>query len=128
MTPNASWSVHEPKKIEPGRALYGGERSRTVLLHGRERVRDVLEPHLGADSALERANNIAQALAVQDAQPDAVAFEMLRQLPGEARKKLAAAVRVAWLDVEFREFRSRRALETGSHGVRADRPEPTSCR
>jgi hypothetical protein len=90
-------------------ALCAGERSRTVLLRGRERVRDVLEPHLGAAHALERANNIAQALAQQDAQPDAVAFEMLRQLPGDARKKLATAVRVAWLDVEFKEFRAQRA-------------------
>jgi hypothetical protein len=28
----------------------------------RERVRSVLEPHLGASRALERANNIVQAL------------------------------------------------------------------
>jgi len=108
MTPNAIWSAYEPKKSELTRAMCGGERSRSVLLSGRERVRDVLEPHLGADRALERANNIAQALAVPEAQPDAVAFEMLRHLPGEARKKLAAAVRVAWLDVEFKEFRARK--------------------
>jgi len=108
MTPNASWSVPEAKISEPLRAVCGGERSRSVLLRGRERVRDVLEPHLGADRALERANNIAQALALQEAQPDAVAFEMLRQLPGDERKKLASAVRVAWLDVEFREFRAQK--------------------
>jgi hypothetical protein len=77
------------------------ERSATVLLMGRERVRVVLEPHLGAACALERANNIAQALAVEDAQPDAVAFEMLRQLPAEPRRALAVAVRREWLAVEF---------------------------
>jgi hypothetical protein len=76
------------------------ERSRAVLMRGRERVRDVLEPHLGPAHALERANNIAQALALEDAEPDVVAFEMLRLLPAEARHSLAAAVRRAWLAVE----------------------------
>ena len=85
------------------------ERSRAVLMRGRERVRDVLEPHLGPTHALERANNIAQALALEDAQPDVVAFEMLRQLPGESRQLLAAAVRRAWLAVEYDEFCSQRA-------------------
>lgn len=122
MTPHATrWFADETLGLDrsctplarPGTgfdALCTGERSPAVLLHGRERVRDVLEPHLGAAHALERANNIAQALAQQDAQPDAVAFEMLRQLPGDARKKLATAVRVAWLDVEFKEFRAQRGV------------------
>jgi hypothetical protein len=121
MTPDTRWSTYrsreelraatyEARVTERTRGMCDGERSRTVLLRGRERVRDVLEPHLGAAHALERANNIAQALAQQDAQPDAVAFEMLRQLPGDARKKLATAVRVAWLDVEFTEFRAQRAV------------------
>jgi hypothetical protein len=83
------------------------ERSCALLMRARERVRDVLEPHLGPLHALERANNIAQALALEDAQPDVVAFEMLRQLPGEARQTLAAAVRRAWLAAEYDEFRSR---------------------
>jgi hypothetical protein len=73
------------------------ERSRAVLMRGRERVRDVLEPHLGHEHALERANNIAQALALEDAEPQAVAFEMLRQLPGDVRRALASAVERAWL-------------------------------
>lgn len=80
-----------------------GERPRSVLLRGRERVRDVLEPHLGAAHALERANNIAQALALEEAEPHEVAFEMLRQIPGDARRVLAAAVRHAWLSVEHDE-------------------------
>ena len=109
MTPYARWSTNEVQSERTG-TLGSAERSRSVLLRGRERVRDVLAPHLGAAHALERANNIAQALAQHDAQPDAVAFEMLRQLPGEARKKLATAVRVAWLDVEFTEFRAQRAV------------------
>lgn len=73
------------------------ERSRAVLMRGRERVRDVLEPHMGHEQALERANNIAQALALEDAEPEEVAFEMLRQLPSDTRRKLAHAVRRAWL-------------------------------
>ncbi|MDB4989632.1 MAG: hypothetical protein JWN04_4810 [Myxococcaceae bacterium] len=85
-----------------------GERSHAVLLLGRERVRDVLAPHLGDSRALERANNIAQALALEDAQPDAVAFEMLRQVPADARRRLAAEVRRQWLAVEFDQFRAAR--------------------
>lgn len=73
------------------------ERSRAVLMRGRERVRDVLEPHMGHEQALERANNIAQALALEDAEPEEVAFEMLRQLPSDTRRELANAVRCAWL-------------------------------
>ena len=73
------------------------ERSLAILMRGRERVRDVLEPHLGSERALERANNIAQALALEDAEPEEVAFEMLRNLPGETRRSLAFAVRRAWL-------------------------------
>jgi len=73
------------------------ERPRAVLMRGRERVRDVLEPHLGHEQALERANNIAQALALEDAEPWVVAFEMLRQLPGDVRRALAHAVERAWV-------------------------------
>jgi hypothetical protein len=80
-----------------------GERSRAVLIRGRERVRALLEPHLGPAHALERANNIAQALALADAQPEAVAFEMLRQLPADDRERMAAAVRRAWLAAEHDE-------------------------
>lgn len=90
-------------------AVSSGERTRAVLMRGRERVRDVLEPHLGPSHALERANNIAQALALEDAEPDQVAFEMLRHVPDETRRTLAAAVRRAWLAVEFDEFRNERA-------------------
>ena len=105
---------HEPRGDRDRSEVPRRERPRQVLLRGRECVRSVLEPHLGADHALERANNIAQALALEEAQPDAVAFEMLRQLPGEARRRLAAAVRRAWLAVEFDEFRASRAFSPSS--------------
>jgi hypothetical protein len=72
------------------------ERSYAYLIQGRERVRSVLEPHLGPAHALERANNIAQALIFADTEPRNVAFEMLRQLPSEVRAHLADAVNDAW--------------------------------
>jgi hypothetical protein len=68
-----------------------------VLIRGRERVRSVLEPHLGPAHALERANNIAQALVFGDSEPRGVAFEMLRTLPSDVRTALAEAVDRAWV-------------------------------
>lgn len=99
------------------------ERTQLFLLRGRERVRDLLEPDLGPAHALERANNIAQALALDDLEPGAVAFEMLRQLPGEARGRLAAAVRRAWLEIVEHEESSRvrglPLIATGRGGAKA---------
>ncbi len=102
------------------------ERSRAVLMRGRERVRDVLEPHLGAVHALERANNIAQALAPQDARPEVVAFEMLRQVPGSARQELAIAVRQAWQAAERDELLAERRCLTADLEARAWMREPVS--
>lgn len=76
------------------------ERSYAVLIRGRERVRDVLEPHLGPAHALERANNIAQALVFEDTEPKGVAHEMLRALPSEVRSVVAEAVQRAFRDDE----------------------------
>lgn len=74
------------------------ERTYAVLIRGRECVRSVLEPHLGASSALERANNIAQALIFVDVEPRQVALEMLRQVPMDLRLSLADLVTRAWLE------------------------------
>jgi hypothetical protein len=68
------------------------ERTYSTLICGRERVRSVLEPHLGPTRALERANNIAQALVYEDTEAHPIALEMLRQLPRELRHELAEAV------------------------------------
>jgi hypothetical protein len=76
------------------------EHSYAWLIQGRERVRTVLEPHLGPVHALERANNIAQALVFADTEPRCVAFEMLRQVPSEMRAALAEAVTRAWSQPE----------------------------
>lgn len=68
-----------------------------LLIRGRERVRSVLVPHLGEVHALERANNIAQALVFPDIEPRGVAEEMLRTVPGDVRDALAQRVCEAWL-------------------------------
>jgi hypothetical protein len=72
------------------------QRPYATLIHGRERVRSVLEPHLGPTGALERANNIVQALVYEDTETAPVALEMLRTLPRELRTKLAAQVENAF--------------------------------
>jgi hypothetical protein len=82
---------------EPKQRLLRSELSYAVLVRGRERVRDALEPHLGPQHALERANNIVQALALDDIEPQRVAFEMLRQVPEHERVLLANLVTRAWL-------------------------------
>ena len=82
---------------EPAPSLRS-ELTYAVLVHRRERVRCVLQPHLGDTTALERANNIVQALALGDAEPERVAFDMLRQLPDAQRADLADQVMRAWLD------------------------------
>jgi hypothetical protein len=73
------------------------EHSFAGIMAGRERVRFVLEPVLGPQYALERANNIVQALALASREPLLVALDMLRLVPEERRVSLAAAVRDAWL-------------------------------
>lgn len=79
------------------RASARSELPYSVLVRGRERVKDALTPHLGAQTALERANNIVQALAFDDLEPQRVAFEMLRQVPEAERTLLANLVMRAWL-------------------------------
>jgi hypothetical protein len=76
-----------------GRSL----RPYAALIHGRERVRSVLEPHLGPMHALERANNIVQALVYEDTPAHPVALEMLRHVPRELRSQLAQAVENAFV-------------------------------
>jgi hypothetical protein len=53
-------------------------RSVSILL-GRDRICAVLEPLLGFELARERANNIAQVLAIAAHDPERVALEMLRR-------------------------------------------------
>lgn len=49
------------------------------ILVGRDRICAVLEPLLGFELARERANNIAQVLAIAARDPERVALEMLRR-------------------------------------------------
>ena len=64
---------------------------------GRDRITEVLEPHLGPSSALERANNIAQALAFTDADPTCVAREMLGKTGLRNTSEVAAKVCQVWI-------------------------------
>lgn len=89
-------SRHDQRAVAVGSTLRS-ELPYSVLVRGRERVRGVLEPHLGPQHALERANNIVQALAFDDLEPQRVAFEMLRQLPEAQRSLVANLVKHAWL-------------------------------
>ena len=73
-----------------------GDVAYVVLMRARERVRGALEPHLGPVQALERANNITQALVLDHAEPERVAFDMLRQLPRDARRRIAEEVLSEW--------------------------------
>lgn len=67
------------------------------VISARERMRSVLHPHLGEMLALERANNIAQVLLLDTAEPELVADEMLRGVaPPSQRGDLARAVCQAW--------------------------------
>ena len=64
---------------------------------GRDRITQVLEPHLGATHALERANNIAQALAFSDDDPAHIALEMLGKTGLTNTSEVAAEVGQVWL-------------------------------
>jgi len=63
---------------------------------GRDLIIEVLRPHLGPDAALERANNIAQALVLGAGNPVEVAMEMLRHTQLDNKLKVAVEVGRAW--------------------------------
>jgi len=68
------------------------------ILCGRDRIQSVLEPLLGFESARERANNIAQVLAIVPEDPAWVAQGMLRASGIVDLDAVAQAVRQAWDD------------------------------
>jgi hypothetical protein len=72
-------------------------RSVSILL-GRDRMCAVLEPLLGSELARERANNIAQVLALSTHDPEHVAIGMLRGTGLGDVAEIAAKVSRAWLD------------------------------
>ncbi len=63
----------------------------------RDRIRDVLAPHIGSNRATERANNICQAL-LHESEDDAaaVAFDMLDRLNLEDTWPLAWRIAEIW--------------------------------
>jgi hypothetical protein len=72
-------------------------RSVSILL-GRDRMCAVLEPFLGSELARERANNIAQVLALSEHDPEHVAIGMLRGTGLGDVARIAAEVSRAWHD------------------------------
>ena len=70
-------------------------RSMSILL-GRDRICAVLEPLLGFELARERANNIAQVLALAERDPERVALDMLRRTGLGDIAYVAEQVSLAW--------------------------------
>ena len=66
------------------------------ILLGRDRMYAVLEPFLGFELARERANNIAQVLALATHDPESVALGMLRSTGLGDIAPIAAEVARAW--------------------------------
>ena len=93
-------SKHE---LWTGRRLFErtvGVHSKAELIEARERIRAVLEPELGRLSALERANNITQALSLSERAPLDVALALLGSIQAQRRPATARAVDHAWRQAE----------------------------
>jgi hypothetical protein len=70
---------------------------RTVsILAGRDRISEVLSRFLEDELALERANNIAQALLFSTEEPEEIALQMLRGTGLTNLQQVARAVSQAW--------------------------------
>ncbi len=68
----------------------------TQIMIGRDRMVAVLRPYLGSNHARERANNIAQALALGAGDPAGVALEMLGNSGLSNTSAIAEEVGRAW--------------------------------
>jgi hypothetical protein len=66
------------------------------ILRGRDRMSDVLAQYLAPVCALERANNIAQALVLGADDPVGIAAEMLKDLGIHNMTSVANEVGHAW--------------------------------
>jgi hypothetical protein len=77
--------------------------SANQLFLARDRVRNVLEAHLESQLALERANNIAQALVFEVEDPVEVALAMLRNEPIDNIDDVVQQVAEAWREKHTRE-------------------------
>ena len=78
------------------RGLFGMSIESARILRGRDRMTDVLTPYLGPADALERANNIAQALVLGAGEPAEIAREMLDDVRLGDAPLTAAEVGKAW--------------------------------
>jgi hypothetical protein len=78
------------------------KRSETVSIKqtdvriARDRIQATLSPYLGSNLALERANNIAQALMMGSDDIRSITSEMLRNTGIEDIDKLASQIVRAW--------------------------------
>lgn len=73
-----------------------GQLPDSAIRAGRDRVSEVLEPLLGEAAAMERANNIVQALVFGARDPAKVATDMLRHAGLKDTSAVAARVDRAW--------------------------------
>lgn len=80
------------------------------ILVGRDRICAVLEPLLGFELARERANNIAQVLALAAHDPASVALDMLRRTGLGDVAGVAEQVSLAW-SAGLREIEARVSRE-----------------
>ena len=94
-------------------------RSVSILL-GRDRICAVLEPLLGYELARERANNIAQVLAIATHDPERVALEMLRRTGLGDVAGVAEQVSRAW-SAGVRELDAARTQDPEAHAPCIDR-------
>ena len=69
------------------------------VLIGRDRITEVLNMHIAPNDALERANNIAQALLHGTQDPMRVALQMLEHSDIADRFDVAIQVGEAWASV-----------------------------
>lgn len=64
--------------------------------HARDNIRAALTPHLGPNLALERANNIAQALVMGSEDIRGIILDMLRNTGAEDIETMVTQVVHAW--------------------------------
>ena len=89
--------IRESGTSESGeRERFGMNIASARILRGRDRMTDVLTQYLGPVDALERANNIAQALVLGAGEPAEIAREMLDDVRLGDAPLTAAEVGKAW--------------------------------
>jgi hypothetical protein len=81
------------------------------IIHGRDQMNIVLEQYLAPICALERANNIAQAIALGAGNPASIARDMLKNSGLNDPATVAIEVARAWAAAIARRRRKPRASD-----------------